>query len=46
VTLHDFVVEAKADSEKKSDIPVVNYSIKAKTYRYIGADESKLRKNL
>ncbi len=39
VTLHDFVVEAKQDTQKKSDIPVVNYTIKAKTYRYIGADE-------
>lgn len=39
VTLHDFVVEAKQDTEKKSDIPVINYSIKAKTYRYIGSDE-------
>lgn len=45
VTLHDFVVEAKQDTEKKSDIPVVNYTIKAKTYRYIGADEqAKLQK--
>lgn len=39
VTLHDFTVEASADKEKKSDIPVVNYSIKAKTYRYVGADD-------
>ena len=39
VTLHDFTVEAKQDPQKKSDIPVINYSIKAKTYRYIGADE-------
>jgi type IV pilus assembly protein PilO len=39
VTLHDFTVEASVDREKKSDIPVVNYSIKAKTYRYVGADE-------
>ena len=36
VTLHDFVVEAKADTEKKSDIPIIHYSINAKTYRYIG----------
>jgi type IV pilus assembly protein PilO len=36
VTLHDFVVDVtKTDSSKVSDIPVVNYSIKAKTYRYI-----------
>ena len=45
VTLHDFVVEAKPDTEKKSDIPIINYSINAKTYRYIGADEqAKLQK--
>lgn len=39
VTLHDFTVEAKEDTQKKSDIPVVNYTVKAKTYRYVGADE-------
>lgn len=39
VTLHDFTVEATADTQKKSDIPVVNYTVKAKTYRYVGADE-------
>ena len=39
VTLHDFIVEAQQDSQKKSDIPVINYTVKAKTYRYVGADE-------
>ncbi|MCJ0830027.1 type 4a pilus biogenesis protein PilO [Acinetobacter sp. NIPH1876] len=39
VTLHDFTVEAKENTQKKSDIPVVNYTVKAKTYRYVGADE-------
>ena len=39
VTLHDFTVEATTDTQKKSDIPVVNYTVKAKTYRYVGADE-------
>lgn len=39
VTLHDFTVEAKEDTQKKSDIPVINYTVKAKTYRYVGADE-------
>ncbi|WAU76414.1 type 4a pilus biogenesis protein PilO [Acinetobacter sp. LF10] len=39
VTLHDFIVEAQQDSQKKSDIPVINYSIKAKTYRYISPEE-------
>lgn len=35
VTMHDFVVEAAPDKDSKSDIPVLNYSIKAKTYRYV-----------
>ncbi|QER38417.1 type 4a pilus biogenesis protein PilO [Acinetobacter suaedae] len=39
VTLHDFTVEAKEDTQKKSDIPVVHYTVKAKTYRYVGADD-------
>ncbi len=39
VTLHDFTVEAKEDTQKKSDIPVVNYTVKAKTYRYVGTDD-------
>ncbi|ENU29026.1 hypothetical protein EAH57_04020 [Acinetobacter sp. 2JN-4] len=39
VTLHDFTVEAKADTQKKSDIPVVSYTVKAKTYRYVGVDD-------
>ncbi|MBN6532948.1 type 4a pilus biogenesis protein PilO [Acinetobacter pittii] len=39
VTLHDFAVEAKEDTQKKSDIPVVHYTVKAKTYRYVGADD-------
>ena len=39
VTLHDFTFEAKQDTEKKSDIPVIHYTVKAKTYRYVGADE-------
>lgn len=40
VTLHDFTVEASQDATKKSDIPVVNYSVKAKTYRYVGAGDA------
>lgn len=40
VTLHDFTVEASEDKTKKSDIPVVNYSVKAKTYRYVRADDA------
>lgn len=35
VTLHDFVITATQNQDKKSDIPTVDYSLKAKTYRYI-----------
>lgn len=35
VTLHDFVITATQNPDKKSDIPTVDYSLKAKTYRYI-----------
>lgn len=35
VTLHDFVITASQNPDKKSDIPTVDYSIKAKTYRYV-----------
>ncbi|MCY6412432.1 type 4a pilus biogenesis protein PilO [Acinetobacter sp. VNH17] len=39
VTLHDFTVEAQQDTQKKTDIPVINYTVKAKTYRYVGVDD-------
>lgn len=40
VTLHDFTIEAKPSADKKNaDIPEVSYSVKAKTYRYISAEE-------
>lgn len=35
VTLHDFELTATPTKENTSDIPVVNYTVKAKTYRYI-----------
>jgi len=35
VTLHDFVITATQNTDKKSDIPTVDYSLKAKTYRYV-----------
>lgn len=35
VTLHDFVITASQNTDKKSDIPVVDYTLKAKTYRYV-----------
>lgn len=40
VTLHNFKITATKDENKRSEIPVLNYSIQAKTYRYLG-DEAK-----
>ena len=41
VTMHDFTVTAAAPpSDKKSDIPLVDYTLNAKTYRYIGTDDN------
>ena len=37
VTLHDFDISASSNNEKKTDIPQISYSVKAKTYRYVGA---------
>ena len=39
VTLDDFVITARQDNEKKSDIPVVDYALKAKTYRYVASSD-------
>lgn len=39
VTMHDFTMVAGQDDNKKSDIPVVTYTVHAKTYRYLGAEE-------
>ncbi|SPL68833.1 type IV pilus inner membrane component PilO [Acinetobacter stercoris] len=39
VTLHDFVISTAENPKKKSDIPEIEYSVKAKTYRYIGEQE-------
>lgn len=36
VTLHDFTIEAKQDTNKKVDVPKITYELKAKTYRYVG----------
>ncbi|MEB3753207.1 type 4a pilus biogenesis protein PilO [Acinetobacter sp. MD2(2019)] len=36
VTLHDFSITANQANDKKSDIPVITYTMKAKTYRYLG----------
>jgi type IV pilus assembly protein PilO len=46
VTLHDFTITGTASQDKKSDVPVIDYTIKAKTYRYIGADEQKAQKTV
>lgn len=40
VTLHDFIITASENQNKKSDIPVVDYSLKAKTY-YLGQENEK-----
>jgi type IV pilus assembly protein PilO len=40
VTLHDFTITGTESKEKKSEIPVVDYVVKAKTYRYVGKDEA------
>lgn len=37
VTLHDVVISSNPDSARKSDLPQVEYSLKAKTYRYVGS---------
>lgn len=36
VTLHDVLISSNTDTASKSDLPKVEYSLKAKTYRYIG----------
>ena len=40
VTLHDFTITGTENKEKKSEIPVIDYVVKAKTYRYVGNAES------
>jgi type IV pilus assembly protein PilO len=37
LTLHDFDISASSNNDKKTDIPQISYSVKAKTYRYVGA---------
>lgn len=39
LTLHDFVITATPSQDKKTDIPTVDYSIKAKTYRYVASTD-------
>jgi type IV pilus assembly protein PilO len=39
VTLHDFTITGTENKEKKSEIPVSDYVVKAKTYRYVGNAE-------
>lgn len=41
VTLHDFTISASENKDKKTDIPSIDYVLKAKTYRYVGADDQK-----
>lgn len=35
VTLHDFIMQTESDPNAKTDVPVVAFTLKAKTYRYI-----------
>lgn len=39
VTLHDFIMQAESEPNAKSDVPVVAFTLKAKTYRYISPSE-------
>ena len=39
VTLHDFTVIAEQKQGKKTDIPEISYSLKAKTYRYVAGND-------
>ena len=39
VTLHDFTITGTENKEKKSEIPVIDYVVKAKTYRYVSNAE-------
>ena len=38
VTLHDISLTAGPNTEKKTDIPQITYTLRAKTYRYVGSD--------
>ncbi|MGE8524105.1 MAG: type 4a pilus biogenesis protein PilO [Acinetobacter pseudolwoffii] len=40
VTLHDFTITGTENKEKKSEIPVIDYVVKAKTYRYVGSADT------
>lgn len=39
VTLHDFVMKSETNPIEQSDVPVVAFSLKVKTYRYISRGE-------
>ena len=39
VTLHDFTITGVTPQSTRSDIPVVDYVLKAKTYRYVAGSE-------
>lgn len=40
VTLHNFSITAQSNSNKRSEIPELTYIINAKTYRYLGGEDS------
>lgn len=39
VTLHDFVIQADKSADQVSNLPIITYSIQAKTYRYVENNE-------
>lgn len=40
VTLHDFTISSSENPQKKSEIPSINYTLQAKTYRYVGNSDN------
>lgn len=40
VTLHDFVISTHDTKGNKSEVPIIEYSLKSKTYRYVGRLDS------
>ena len=45
VTLHNFTITSRASDNKRSEIPTIEYVIKAKTYRYVGSQPNVPKKN-
>jgi len=45
VTLHDFVISTTEQKNTKSEVPMIEYSIQSKTYRYIANENSEHAKD-